>query len=98
EPGLVDRRRLLDQRQRLGEAMRAQLEIGELGQAARRVEPVGAVVLAVLRQRFAQDVPRLGETFLARQHRAQYPQWLGRAAMRVAPRDRDRAFGRSAGL
>ena len=91
EPLLVDCHRLLDQRQRLGKAVRSQFRIGKLRQAARRVGPVGPVMLPVLGKRFVQDLCGFGEALLGGQRRAERAQRLGRSPMRISAHDIDRA-------
>ena len=97
EPGLVDGGGLLQQRQRLGGPSLPQVQVGELRQAARRVEPVGAVLPAVLRQGLGQHGFGLVELRSVGQHRAERAQRLRRSAVRVAAGDRHGAAGPALG-
>ena len=92
QPRLIDGDRLLDRRQRLGKALRAQQQIGELGEAARGLDAGDAVVLLVARERGAQHPFGVGEAVLGRVDRAQRAQRLARRHRRPAVGDRDRAL------
>ena len=93
EPALIDRGRLLDQRQGPFRFFRARKKLGQLRKAARGVEPLGTVLLAVLRQSLAEHAFGLIEALLGCQHGAKRAQCLGRAPARIMARHFERASG-----
>ena len=93
EPHLVDRGRLLQQRQRRLGPTPAQIQIAQLRQAARGLRRLGSVSAPVEGQRFVEALPGLLEALQRGKRGAERPQRFGRSRARVAPGAFDRASG-----
>ena len=97
EMALVDRRCLFEQRQGVGEALGAQVQIAKLRQTARGIEVFRHAFGTVEGDGLLQQRYGLVELALRRQGRAEHAQGLGRARIRVFGPQGDGLFGAGLG-